>query len=234
MKKLIWFLSMVLISVLLIACSSDDNNNQNNSEGDAVANEENNGNDVNGNDNEGNTIDERNDSNENNVEDDATDEDSEETNTKEGDTEELSEADKQEILDEYPDAFRIGDTAHFERSDGISNEDLEFKINSFKMVDEIEGTEPKNDAFLLVNLTVKDLLEIEEDITMEFIRVNVRDSEDDIFRKEEDELFQEFEEGEPYVYTGDLVFDVKESNYYRVSIYDLEFLIFKDEVSESE
>src|SRR5699024_11610526 len=125
-----------------------DKKNKNNSAGEPDAKEENNGNEDNGNDNEGNTIDERNDSNENNVEDDATDEDSEETNTKEEDTEELSEADKQEILDEYPDAFRIGDTAHFERSDGISNEDLEFKINSFKMVDEIEGTEPKHDALL--------------------------------------------------------------------------------------
>lgn len=203
MKKLTGILTIGLILVLLIACSSDDNNNANNGEEAPVAN-----------DNDGNNNDEGNDdSNENNGEDDAAEKDSVKTDAdaKEEETDELSEADKQEILDEYPDALRLGDTAEFERSDGLTNDDLEFKINSFEMVDELEGTEPKNDTFLLVNLTIEDLLEI-EDFSMQYIRVNVRDSEDDIFRKEDEELFQEFEEEESNVYTGDLVFDVDESN----------------------
>src|SRR5690625_2278498 len=151
MKKYISIIaSLFALSFVLIACSSDNNNEQANNESE---NQKTNNEDISGEENEEGNLDESEDINEENDGDEINSKDNEETN-EEG----MAEVDKEALLDRYEDDLGLGDTTEWERSDGLSTDHIKFTVNSFKIKDELNGMDPKNDLFLLVNVTIENLL----------------------------------------------------------------------------
>src|SRR5690625_5281967 len=146
MRKLFTISTLALLITLLMACSSDDNNDQatndNEPENEELNNEENTEEEP---AEENEDIDEENDGNATNSED------NEETDGETND-EGMDDADKEAVLERYDEDLGLGDTTEWERSDGLSTDEIKFTVNSFKTVDELNGEKPENDLFLLVKI----------------------------------------------------------------------------------
>lgn len=129
MRKFFTFTVFLLITTLLIACGTDNEGNAENNANKPENEKVNNG------DNNNLVINDDEDTNENSNEDGNSDESANSGKYKE------------DVLDRYPDDMRLGDTQEWDRSDGVGQDHIELTLNSFKLVDELDGVKPKNDIF---------------------------------------------------------------------------------------
>lgn len=136
---------------------------------------------------------------------------------------------KESILEKYSDDLRIGDSQEWERSDGLSTDHIKLTVNSFIILDELEGEQPTEDQFLLVNVTVEDLLG-DYNYHADLLKSSAYDSANKSYQNEKDELQQKLEPEGKGINTGYIVYDVPQSDYYRIHFFDNEhFLMFEDE-----
>ncbi|PWU69449.1 DUF4352 domain-containing protein [Gracilibacillus dipsosauri] len=213
MKNLRLIMIALLIAVVLIGCNSDEGTEQT-----ANENEQENNEPV-------EEVNEEPEENENTG-------DMEENSEKEESDEEFSQESKDGVLERYPDDLGVGDTTEFERND-ITHDHVKLTVNSFEFVEELNGVKPENDRFLLVNITIENLID-EYNYEAMFIQSHLEDSEGDSVQNEREELELELTPKEGGISTGDIVYDVNESDYYRVHFFDDYFLLFKDEQSSAE
>lgn len=220
MRKIQFTFISLLLTFVLIACSSDEESEQANSDEETTNEEVNNE----------ETDETQEEDNNEEVEDDSTSEEDQETNDDNNNG--IDEEEKEKLLERFPDHLRLGESGEFERND-ITHDHVSVTVNSFKFADEVDGEQPENDHFLLVNVTVENLL---NDYNYEkmFIKGLAEGRDGDSNQDERDELAQELNKEEPGITTGDLVFDMNESDYYTLFIISNDFLIFTDEQSASE
>lgn len=213
MRKFKFGIISMLLVFVLIGCNSDDENQQAADTENDTTNDE--------------TDNEEMDENQEEVDEVANEEEEEEENNRG-----ISDEEKQRVLERFSDASRIGEPATFERSD-ITNDHVNVTLNSFKLVDELDGETPDRDHFLLVNATIENEASDEYYGSM-FLRSIAEGRRGGTVQNEKEELAQEFEEGEPGISTGYLVYDIEESDYYRFSILGNKYLLFIDEIDDSE
>ncbi len=214
MKNLRLIMIALLIAVVLIGCNSEEGTEQTANDNEQENNE---------------PVEEVNEEPEENEETRDMEENSE---TEEESDEEFSQESKEAVLNSYPDDLRIGDFVEFERDD-ITHDHVKLTLNSFKFVEELNGTQPENDRFLLVNITIENLI---DDYNYEagFARSYLEGEDGATIQNEREELELELTPKEGGISTGDIVFDVKESDYYRIYFLDDFFLLFEDEQSSAE
>src|SRR5699024_9899721 len=145
----------------------------------------------------------------------------------------IHEEDKEYLLETYDDHLRLGDTEEWHRSDAIGEDDIEFTVNSFETVDEFDGEEPDKDQFLVVNVTVKNLIS-DKNYDKRFVDGTAEGGTGSTVQNEREEDAPEIDEEEDGISTGNVIFDVEESDHYRLYFFDEYYLIFIDEESEVE
>ncbi|WP_058305885.1 DUF4352 domain-containing protein [Gracilibacillus massiliensis] len=168
----------------------------------------------------------------NNLEENNTEEESA-TDTEEYESSEDKEAIREEAFEKFPDALTMDEKGERKINDGLSNDHVQFTINSFKLVDEVDGVQPSKDKFLVIDITLENLLG-DHSYDLNFIKSTVNDENFSSSRLEKEELTKELTEEENGISTGELVYDVKKSDYYMLSIYEPEWLLFEDEQSNEE
>ncbi|SFM22816.1 hypothetical protein SAMN04487943_11079 [Gracilibacillus orientalis] len=180
---------------------------------------------------------------ETNVEQEETEEPVPEEHEAEKETEEQDEAEDTEgnnsddavteALETFPDAVRLGEVIEYESEDSASQDHINQKINHFHFADEIDGVEPSNDFFLVVNITIENLID-DYFYGVNFLSSVARDDKRTTYNREPGELEEELTDEGDGVSTGDIIYDVNESKFYRISMHgDKEFILFPDEAEEA-
>ncbi|QGH34095.1 hypothetical protein GI584_08710 [Gracilibacillus salitolerans] len=138
-----------------------------------------------------------------------------------------------EAMEEFPDAVRLGEEIEYESEDSASQDHINQKINHFYFADEIDGVEPSNDFFLVVNITIDNLID-DYFYGVNFLSSVARDDKRTTYQRETGELEEELTDEGDGVSTGNIIYDVKEAKYYRISMHgDKEFILFPDEAEEA-
>lgn len=169
---------------------------------------------------------------ENNGEEDTSENTETDDSDKEVESPEDLEALKNEAFEKYPEALTIEESGERKINDGITNDHVKFTINSYQLVDELEGTKPSQDKFLVVDITLENLID-DYNYGLNFIKSVVYDDMSSTSRLLENAPAKELSQEENGISNGQLIYDVKDSPYYRLSFYDTEWLLFKDEQTDT-
>ncbi|MGN8645409.1 hypothetical protein ACTNEO_04855 [Gracilibacillus sp. HCP3S3_G5_1] len=137
---------------------------------------------------------------------------------------------KEVALERFPDNVRIGEKLEFERND-LGHDHVNQIVNSFKLVEEIDGIKPENDYFLIANITIENLID-DFAYGLDFLMPIVYDDSSTTFRIESGELEEEFVDEGDGISTGNIIVDVDDSDYYRILVDGGEFILFRDEATE--
>ncbi|SFM22928.1 hypothetical protein SAMN04487943_11084 [Gracilibacillus orientalis] len=212
MKKYLAIFASLLAVLILAACNSEGSDEDE--------------------ENEETSVEETTTSEENESEEEETEEIPEEESKKD-DSESAGsdiEAVKEKALERYPDDVRIGEELEFERND-IAHDHVNQIVNSFKIVDEIDGVEPKNDHFIIVNMTIENLID-DFAYGLDFLKPVGYDDSTSTFQRESGELEEEFVDEGDGITTGNIIIDIEDSDYYRIKVNGGYIILFRDEATE--